>query len=265
MEPAELLKILRAKVSAQVDLVPEGLGRYRVLTPFQFDDGDHWVVVLRRDGAAWQLSEEGHTFMHLTYSIDDADLHRGPRQRIIDAALAGFFIEDRAGELVLPVPGDQYGDALFSFAQGLLRISDVSYLSREHARSTFLQDLRSLLSEAIPSDRLTFDWHDPRDPQGKYVADARIDRAEGAPKTVLRWRTTIAYGMPPLHCCNSRNGGSHIKRSPSSRTRNPSTERSWPGSATSATSSSPACCQTATAFPATFQPSILSIKSGVSR
>ncbi len=180
-----MLQILRAKVSAQVDLVPEGLGRYRVLTPFQFDDGDHLVVVLRRDGASWQLSDEGHTLMHLTYSIDDADLHRGTRRRIIDAALAGFFMEDREGELVLPVPGEQYGDALFNFVQGLLRISDVSYLSREYARSTFLEDLRSLLRESIPSDRLTFDWHDPRDPGGKYVADARIDRPAGTPKTVF--------------------------------------------------------------------------------
>lgn len=185
MERSELLEDLRAKVSAQVDLLSEGLGRYRVLTPFQFDDGDHIAVVLRRDGSAWELSDEGHTLMHLTYSIDEADLHRGSRRRIIDDALSGFRMEDRAGELVLRVPDEQYRDALFSFVQGILRISDVSYLSREHARSTFLEDFRGILIEAVPSDRLTFDWHDIRDPQGNYAADARIDRDSGVPRTVF--------------------------------------------------------------------------------
>ena len=42
------------KVSAQIRLRPDGLNRFRVLTPFLFEDGDHLA-----------------TFMHLTYSIDE--------------------------------------------------------------------------------------------------------------------------------------------------------------------------------------------------
>ena len=119
------------KVSAQVRLAAEGLGRFRVFTPFLFEDGDHLAIVLRQEGSRWILSDEAHTYMHLTYDIDEKELHRGTRQKIISNALSTFHVEDRNGELVLDVPDERYGDALYSFVQALLKISDVSYLSRE--------------------------------------------------------------------------------------------------------------------------------------
>lgn len=55
------------KVSAKVRLAGEGVDRYRVFTPFLFEDGDHLSIVLKREGAQWVLSDEAHTYMHLTY------------------------------------------------------------------------------------------------------------------------------------------------------------------------------------------------------
>src|SRR5205823_4731413 len=106
----------------------EGLNRYRVFTPFLFEDGDHLAIVLSRVGNRWVLTDEGHTYMHLTYDIDEKDLQRGTRQKVITNALAAFEVEDREGELRLEIPNEQYGDALFSFIQALLKISDVTYL-----------------------------------------------------------------------------------------------------------------------------------------
>ena len=166
----------RAKVSEKVNLVSEGLNRYRVLTPFRFSDGDHLAIVLKRDGDGWMLSDEAHTYMHLTYEMDERDLHRGTRQTIISNTLSVFEIEDRAGELVLTIPGDRYGDALYSFAQALLKIGDVSYLSREQVRSTFMDDFRASFTQWVPEERRVFDWHDPdRDPQGIYGVDCRVN------------------------------------------------------------------------------------------
>ena len=166
----------RDKVSAQIRLATEGLDRYWVLTPFLFDDGDHLAIVLRREGTGWVLSDEAHTYMHLSYDIDESDLHRGTRQKIISNALSVFGIEDREGELVRDVRDCGYGDALYSFVQGLLRITDVSYLSRERVKSTFMEDFRALLSETLPEERASFDWNDPtHDPQGKYVVDCRVN------------------------------------------------------------------------------------------
>jgi hypothetical protein len=162
-------------ISESVRLAPEGFDRYRVFTPFLLDDGDHLVIVLKREQDRWVLTDEGHTFMHLTYDIDEKDLGRGTRLSIITNTLAGFAVEDREGELKLDIPDSQYGDALYTFVQALLKISDVRFLNRERVRSTFLEDFRALM-ESIALDRATFDWRDPRhDPDGKYTVDCRIE------------------------------------------------------------------------------------------
>ena len=166
----------REKVSEAIRLYPEGLDRYRVFTPFIFPDGDHLVIVLKKVAGRWILSDEGHTFMHLTYELDERDLQRGTRALIISNALAAFFLEDREGELVLPIPEERYGDALYTFIQGLLKVSDVTYLSRERVHSTFMEDFEEFLRSRVPADRLQFDWSDStHDPEGKYAVDARIN------------------------------------------------------------------------------------------
>lgn len=166
----------REKISAKVRLAAEGMERFRVFTPFLFEDGDHLAIVLKKEGMRWVLSDEAHTYMHLTYDIEERDLHSGTRQKTISNALSMFQIEDREGELLLEVQDGRYGDALYSFVQALLKIADVSYLSRERVRSTFMDDFRTLLNEAVPKERRVFDWNDPEhDPQGMYTVDCRIN------------------------------------------------------------------------------------------
>ena len=167
----------REKVSAQVQIMAEGVDRYQVLTPFRFDDGDHLSIVLKQEGTRWILSDEAHTYMHLSYDMDEQALQSGTRQKIIANALSVFQVEDCDGELRLGVTDGQYGDALYSFIQALLKITDVSYLSRERARSTFLEDFQTLFKEKMAEDRFTFNWHDSQnDPQGMYTVDCHINR-----------------------------------------------------------------------------------------
>jgi hypothetical protein len=171
-----IVRDFREKVCEQVRLAQEGMERYRVFTPFLFEDGDHLAIVLRRENSKWVLSDEGYTYMHLTYDIDEKDLQRGNRQKIITNALSVFKVEDRDGELMLSIQENHYGDALYSFAQALLRITDVSYLSRERVRSTFMEDFRALMTEMVPENRRIFDWHDlKRDAQGMYSVDCRVN------------------------------------------------------------------------------------------
>jgi len=165
-----------AKVSEKIQLHAEGVNRYVVLTPFMFDDGDHLVVVLKKEGERWILSDEAHTYMRLTYDISEKDLHGGSRQKIISNALSMFEVDDRNGELIFPVPDERYGDALYSFVQAILKISDVSFLSRERVRSAFMDDFRALMRESVPEERMQFDWFDAgRDPQNIYTVDCRIN------------------------------------------------------------------------------------------
>lgn len=166
----------KARISDKVRIASEGQNRYRVFTPFRFDDGDHLSIVLKQDDGKWMLSDEAHTYMHLTYDIEEQLLYSGTRQKIISNALSVFQVQDRDGELILGVQDEQYGDALYDFIQALLKISDVSYLTRERVHSTFMDDFNSLLSESVPEDRRKFDWHDPeRDPKGIYTVDCRVN------------------------------------------------------------------------------------------
>lgn len=172
----------KAKVCEQLRLKQEGESRYRVFTPFLFEDGDHLAVVLKREANQWLLSDEGHTYMHLTYDIDEKDLRSGTRQKIITNALSAFAVTDRSGELLTTIKDGQYGDALYSFVQALLKISDVTFLSRERVRSTFIEDFREFIESNVRQELRQFDWHDPsHDPEGLYTVDCRVEAANDGP------------------------------------------------------------------------------------
>lgn len=166
----------KTKVCDKIRLSGEGVDRFRVFTPFLFEDGDHLAIVLKRENSTWTLSDEGHTYMHLTYDLDEKDLQRGTRQKVITNALSMFRIEDRDGELLLRIADEQFGDALYSFIQALMKVTDVSFLSRERVRSTFMEDFRAMVEEAVPEERRTFDWNDPaHDPHSMYTVDCRVN------------------------------------------------------------------------------------------
>lgn len=176
------------RVSEQIDLEPEGEGRFSVATPFRFEDGDHFVIALKQEGDHWILTDEASTLMHLSYWMDDKVLDTGKRQELVNNSLSMFSVENREGELVIPVTEGRFGDALFNFIQALSKVSDTSFLSREVVRSTFMDDLREFLKKNVDPTRLLFDWNDAdRDPKGKYIVDCRINGIK---------RPVFVYGLP---------------------------------------------------------------------
>lgn len=177
MTPENIVEEFRRKVCEEISLKSEGINRYVVFTPFMFDDGDHLSILLKQEGDQRYLSDEGHTFMHVSY--DEIDIERGTRGKIIDTVLSSYGIKNMEGELRAYIDNDNYGNALYSFIQGLIKITDVSYLTRERVRSTFLEDFRCLLEEKVPENRRIFDYSDPQhDPGRKYVVDCRINGAK---------------------------------------------------------------------------------------
>lgn len=183
MSPSVIEESFRETVCSGIKISGEGVDRYRVFTPFHFDDGDCLSIVLKKDNTGWVLSDEGHTFLRLSYYLEEKDLARGTRQKVISSALSVFQVADRDGELFLPVRDERYGDALYSFIQAMLKIADVSFLSRETVRSTFLEDFQDLLSNSVPPNRLSFNWNDPEhDPHGMYAVDCRVN---GMPRPVF--------------------------------------------------------------------------------
>lgn len=170
MNITDIEQDFQKKVCDKIRLLPEGLSRYLVIHPFTFDDGDHYVVVLKHVGGEWQLSDEGHTIMHLSY--EDIDLGRGGYREIVNNTVSAFGLVNREGELTLPVPEMRFGDALFSYIQALVKISDVKYLERERVRSLFMEEFKGFLTELIPEPRRRFDYYHPeRDPRRVYPVD----------------------------------------------------------------------------------------------
>ncbi len=176
MTDRELEQALSAEIGGAVSVEPGINGARQVHTPFRFGDGDELVIHLRDLGNdRFEWSDTGHTFMHLSYWLDVDAIESGNRARILDEHLQQFEAEERDGELVLGAPRPELGRSLFRFAQLLLHVSDLDFLSRDVVRSTFLEDFTILLSEEF-QERALFDYVDPdRDPHAHYPVDCLVN------------------------------------------------------------------------------------------
>lgn len=160
----------------QIEIFEEKRNYFRVFTPFRFDDGDHLVIVLKKYQEGWCLSDEGHTYMHLSYGMDEEELLTETRQQVISNALSEFQVQDKLGELILPIEDSNYGEGLCNFVQALLKICDVSYLSKDRVKSTFYEDFKNLIARTIPWERYQFDWYDPlHDIEKIYKVDCYVN------------------------------------------------------------------------------------------
>ncbi len=184
-----IAKDFRKRVCEQIEVRQEGIDRFLIVTPFRHDDGDNYSIALKRENGHWILTDEASTFMHLSYDLDDQDISSGSsRGEIISNSLAGLSVENRDGELVIPVPDEKFGDALFNLLQAITKVTDVSFLSRERVRSTFLEDFRNFMRSRVPPERLVFDWtHPERDPHKNYPVDARVNGMR---------RPLLVYALP---------------------------------------------------------------------
>lgn len=171
-----ILEQFHNKICRSIHLVQEGSNRFRVDTPFMFEDGDNFVILLKHIDNEWHLTDEGHTFMHLSYYMDTKSLQKGTRQKILSDIITSYGLNDLNGELMTPVNPNNCGDALFSFAQAIIKISDITFLNKEFVRSAFIEDFREFISHTVPKDRTAFRYFDKdRDPSGNYVVDCKIN------------------------------------------------------------------------------------------
>jgi len=174
MNATDLRQTFQERICQEIELEQQGVDNYAVYTPFMFDDGDHFVVVLRKSPEGWYITDDGHTFMHLSYS--DVDFLAGSRGKFIEESLAAHGVENKAGELRIAVPGDSFGDALYSYLQAIGRVATVTQWRQERIASTFLEDFTDLLHSLIPDNRAVYEWHhSEKDPDANYSVDCRIN------------------------------------------------------------------------------------------
>ena len=123
MTSPDVERIYSSLACEQIDLAPDGDRKFIVYTPFTFDDGDHYVIVLNESGAGWTLTDEGNTLMHLSYEGFELTPERAV---LIDGILRAANARNCGGELRLNVISGQFGVALFGFAQMLIRIIEAA-------------------------------------------------------------------------------------------------------------------------------------------
>lgn len=176
MKMQDLTSSLQQAVSSSIHLLEEGHNRFRVFTPFLFDDGDHFSIVAKLSDGKWMFSDEGHTFMHLSYELNTDAFNSGTRAKIIAATLENFGILEERGALICPFQESNMGAMFFAYVQALCKISDVSYLTRERVVSTFVEDCKNFVSDFVPENRIIIDYHDNRiDAQERYPVDCYVN------------------------------------------------------------------------------------------
>ena len=91
-----------SKTSDQISLEKVDRNIFEITTPYRFSDGDHFSIVLKKEGQKWILTDEGDTFMHLeVLGISESSLMVGTKHKILSAILEQFSVKDRDGELIL--------------------------------------------------------------------------------------------------------------------------------------------------------------------
>lgn len=95
-------------------------------------------------------------------------------------AVSNFGITETKGVLTAVIGSEDSGNVFFNYIQGLIKITDVSYLSRENVRSTFLDDFNSFIAEHTPKNRIEFNYYDKENDTRKlYSVDCKLN---GMPK-----------------------------------------------------------------------------------
>lgn len=158
-------------------------GQFVLQTPFQFEDGDGFPVVIERHEKGWRITDLGGAASHL--AVDDVDFTPARLEMLVDIAEgSGFDFEDLVlsrAQSELPSPFD-IADVLQAIAQ----LSAIRYLSRERVRRLYRDDVVRFVEASVPPENRSVRWRPPSDSKGVYAADALLKPSQsGALPTTL--------------------------------------------------------------------------------
>lgn len=176
MDTARLQDSLCRALCAEIRLHPQG-DRVRVETPFEFPDGDRYVLFVEdRPGGRLRITDAGHTLMQLSYENDVDKFREGTRGRLFDQVLAQAEAGEADGELYAEATPEDLSAAILRLSQAVTRISDLTFLNRARTESTFYDDLAEELAQIVDAERITRDYVYPgMENAGDYPVDYRIE------------------------------------------------------------------------------------------
>ena len=121
--------------------------------------------------------------MHISYDHDIDSFLDGTRGMLLERIMGetGLGWIGDTGALYLDTPPEHLSDALFTFAQALTRVYDLTLLSRSNVGSTFYDDLADLLFRFVDRERIKRDFRPDVPNANSYLVDYRIESKSEAP------------------------------------------------------------------------------------
>jgi len=144
---------------SEIKVEPKNNNLLRIQTPFTFSDGDPYQIYIKEmPGGIMRITDMGHTMMHLSYENDVDKLREGTRGCLFNQILAENAVKEEKGEIFTDTDSHNLVTAIFSIGQALTKITDLTFLNRARAESTFYEDLNESLFKVVPSEKIHKDY-----------------------------------------------------------------------------------------------------------
>lgn len=141
----------------------------RIEIPFYFPDGDPYqLYIASYSSESLVLTDLGHTMMHLSYENDIDKFTEGTRGKLFEQIQEEFGLIGTQGELLLETTENSIIRDIFKLSQAITKVWDLTFLNKEHARSTFYEDLRVVISNTLPHSRVIEHYKHPKIASSQY-------------------------------------------------------------------------------------------------
>lgn len=186
-----LQKLLYQQFREVVIVHQRAEGELMVDTQFRFPDGDTFPIHLSecRDGdCRLRLSDEGDTFMRMSYEHDVDLFFKGTRGVLLERILTEGGVKWERGALTVRTSQDQLAEAIFQFGHTLTRVYDLTLPTctfRTAAASTFYVDLFELLCLCAGSENVQRNYPPAVPNAESYLVDFRVDDPNAEPLFVF--------------------------------------------------------------------------------
>ncbi len=190
LDQAQLERLLCERLCTEVRIHRRDDNVLMIESPFTFPDGDHFPIYLSETAAGGvNLSDRGHTLMHVSYEHDVELFYEGARASLREQIVRDNGIKEDNGIFSIETPPDQVAGTLFRFGQALTKIHDLTFLSRDRAASTFYEDLRGLVFTILDEENVKTDYIQPEVPDANhYPVDYSFEGKDSRP--------VFLYGIP---------------------------------------------------------------------
>lgn len=155
MDKEKVIESIKSSICSNVELKELGINEYLIHTRLTYSDGDELRIVLKqKKDQSWILTDEGHTVMWLSY--DDYNMTPS-RQDLFNKIITQNNVCQDKGCIFVSVTLENIGPAIYSLAQAILQIADLTYLDHKRVASTFLEDMKVAFKKSKVGSSINFE------------------------------------------------------------------------------------------------------------